>query len=178
MITSRQRILRCWKFTELRYNCTRKMHPHHCAGQGNSAVNLLTNIWEANVRILAGDQLTPRDGIMVSHSSYRRIFVFVCICSLFYNTVSFFFLMGWHWVHLVLRPLFGLLYQPRMIDDEFGAVGGMRIGWGDRSTRRKPAPVPLRPPQIPHDLTRARSRAAAVMSQKLAAWAMAWPHCQ
>jgi arginine exporter protein ArgO len=29
-------------------------------------------------------------------------------------------------VHLVLRPLFGLLYQPLMVrDDECGAVGGM-----------------------------------------------------
>jgi hypothetical protein len=24
--------------------------------------------------------------------------------------------MEWYWVHLILRPLFGLLYQPRMID--------------------------------------------------------------
>jgi hypothetical protein len=47
----------------------------------------------------------------------------------------------------------GLLYQPRMIDDHYGAVGGMRIGRGNRSTRRKPAPVPLCPPQIPHDPT-------------------------
>jgi hypothetical protein len=39
--------------------------------------------------------------------------------------------------------LFGLLYQPRMIDDECGAVRGMRIGRGKRSTRRKLAPVPL-----------------------------------
>jgi hypothetical protein len=48
----------------------------------------------------------------------------------------------------------GLLYQPRMIDGgDFGAVSGIRIGRGNRSTRRKPAPVPLCPPQIPHDLT-------------------------
>jgi hypothetical protein len=48
----------------------------------------------------------------------------------------------------------GLLYQPRMIDDDdYGAVAGMRIGRGNRSTRRKPAPVPLCPPQILHDLT-------------------------
>jgi hypothetical protein len=40
----------------------------------------------------------------------------------------------------------GLLYQPRMIDDDYGAVGGIRIGRGNRSTRRKPAPVPLCPP--------------------------------
>jgi hypothetical protein len=47
----------------------------------------------------------------------------------------------------------GLLYQPRMIeDDDYGAVGGIRIGRGNRSTRRKPAPVPLCPPQVPHDL--------------------------
>jgi hypothetical protein len=59
-----------------------------------------------------------------------------------------FFLMGLDCVHLVLRPLFGLLYQPRMID-ECEAVDGMRIGRGSRSTRTKPTPVPLCPPQIP-----------------------------
>jgi hypothetical protein len=48
--------------------------------------------------------------------------------------------VGWHWVHLVLRTLIGLLYQLRMIH-EYGALGGMRIGRGNRSTRRKPAPV-------------------------------------
>jgi hypothetical protein len=46
----------------------------------------------------------------------------------------------------------GLLYPPRMIDDDYGAVGGMRIGRGNRSTRRRPAPVSLCPPQISHDL--------------------------
>jgi hypothetical protein len=69
-----------------------------------------------------------------------------------------------------------LLYQLRMIDnDDYGAVGGMRIGRGNRSTRRKPAPVLLCPPQIPHDLTSDRTRAAAVGSQRLTAWAMARP---
>jgi hypothetical protein len=67
----------------------------------------------------------------------------------------------------------GLLYQPRMMDDDYGAVGGMRIGKGNRSTRIKPTPVPLCPPQIPHDLAWDRTRAAAVGSQRLAAWAMA-----
>jgi hypothetical protein len=33
-------------------------------------------------------------------------------------------LMGWDWVHLVLRPLFGLLCQPQMINDDCGAIGG------------------------------------------------------
>jgi hypothetical protein len=50
----------------------------------------------------------------------------------------------------------GLLYHPRMIDDvNCGAIGGMKIGRGNRSTRRKPAPASLCPPQIPHDQTRA-----------------------
>jgi hypothetical protein len=45
----------------------------------------------------------------------------------------------------------GLLYQPRMIGDcDCGESGGMKIGRGNRSTRRKPVPSPLCPPQIPH----------------------------
>jgi hypothetical protein len=64
----------------------------------------------------------------------------------------------------------GLLYKPQMIDEgDCGEIGGMRIGRGNRSTRRKPAPAPLCPPQIPHDQTRARTRAAAVGSQQLTA---------
>jgi hypothetical protein len=44
----------------------------------------------------------------------------------------------------------GLLYKPQMIDEsDCGAIGGMKIGRGNRSTRRKPAPAPLCPPQIP-----------------------------
>jgi hypothetical protein len=76
-----------------------------------------------------------------------------------------------HW------PLIGLLYQQQMIDvDECGAVGGMIIGKGNWSTRRKPAPVPLRPPQITHDLTWVQTQAAAVGSQQLSAWTMARPY--
>jgi hypothetical protein len=46
----------------------------------------------------------------------------------------------------------GLVYQPQMIGDgDCGEIGGMKIGRGNRSTRRKPAPPPLCPPQIPHD---------------------------
>jgi hypothetical protein len=62
--------------------------------------------------------------------------------------------MGWDWVHLVCRPLIGLLYQPRMIDDDdCEAIGGIKIDKGNRSTRRKPAPVPLCPPQIKSHMT-------------------------
>jgi hypothetical protein len=46
----------------------------------------------------------------------------------------------------------GLLYQPRIIDDgDFEEIGLMSIVRGNRSTRRKPIPAPLCPPQIPHD---------------------------
>jgi hypothetical protein len=64
----------------------------------------------------------------------------------------------------------GLLYKPQRIDEgDCGAIGGMKIGRGNRSTRRKPAPAPLCSPQIPHDQTRARTRAAAEGSQRLTA---------
>jgi hypothetical protein len=64
----------------------------------------------------------------------------------------------------------GLLYKPQMIDEgDCGAIGGIKFGRGNRSTRRKPAPAPLCPPQIPHDQTRARTRAAAVGRQRLTA---------
>jgi hypothetical protein len=70
----------------------------------------------------------------------------------------------------------GLLYQPQMIhDDDCGAIGGMKFDRVNRSTRRKPASAPLCLPQIPHDLTRARTRAAGVGSQRLTAWAMVLP---
>jgi hypothetical protein len=70
--------------------------------------------------------------------------------------------VGWDWVHLVRRPLSDLLYQPRMIDDDCGAVGGMRIGRGNRSTQRIPAQLPLCPIQILYDQIWARTRPAAV----------------
>jgi hypothetical protein len=37
-------------------------------------------------------------------------------------------------------------------DYDHAEIGGMIIGRGNRSTRRKPAPVPLYPPQTPHAL--------------------------
>jgi hypothetical protein len=52
-------------------------------------------------------------------------------------------------------------------DYDDGEIGGMMISKVNRSTRRKPAPVPLCPPQTPH--------AAWTRSQRLTAWAMAWP---
>jgi hypothetical protein len=50
-------------------------------------------------------------------------------------------------------------------DYDNGEIGGM-IGRGNRSTRRKPAPVPLCPPLTQH-AARTRTRAAAVGNQRL-----------
>jgi hypothetical protein len=64
----------------------------------------------------------------------------------------------------------GLLYQPQMIHDgDCGEIDGIKIGGENRSTRRKPAPMPLCRPQIQHDLTWDRTRAAAVGSRPLIA---------
>jgi hypothetical protein len=62
---------------------------------------------------------------------------------------------------------------PAPADYDDGEIGGL-IGKGNRSTRRKPAPVPLCPPQTPH-AARTRTRAAAVGSQRLTARATARP---
>jgi hypothetical protein len=59
-------------------------------------------------------------------------------------------------------------------DYDDGEISGM-IGRGIQSTRRKPAPVPLCSPQTRH-AARTRTRAAALGSQWLTAWAMARPH--
>jgi hypothetical protein len=84
--------------------------------------------------------------------------------------------VGWDWVQLLRRPLIGLLYQPRMTDgDECGAVYGFRIDKGYRRIRTEPEPVSLCPPQIPYDVTYARTRAAEVETLRLTAWAMARP---
>jgi hypothetical protein len=49
--------------------------------------------------------------------------------------------------------------------NEYGAVGWMKIGRGNRSTRRKPNAVPLCPPQILHDLTWDRTRILAASNR-------------
>jgi hypothetical protein len=105
-------------------------------------------------------------------SGLRRLL----LCSLRF-LLLFFIISGMGLSPLGTAATSGLLYKPQMMDEgDCGAVGGMKIGRGNQSTLRKPAPVPLCPPQIPHDQTQARTRAAAVRSQRLTAWAMARPH--
>jgi hypothetical protein len=75
--------------------------------------------------------------------------------------------MEFNWVQSALHPLIGLLCQPAPGDYEDGEISGM-IGRGKQNTRRKPAPVPLCPPQTPH-AARTRTRAVTVGSQQLTA---------
>jgi hypothetical protein len=67
-----------------------------------------------------------------------------------------FFLVPW------ILALIGLLYQPRMIEDDGRrAVGGM-IRKGNRNTRKTPSPVVLSSPKIPRALSLSLSREAIV----------------
>jgi hypothetical protein len=68
-------------------------------------------------------------------------------------------LLGFLFVHLSVYlsmlsvlTLYTYIVHDRMING-YGAAGGRRLGRGNKSTRRKPAPVPLFPPQTPHYLT-------------------------
>jgi hypothetical protein len=80
--------------------------------------------------------------------------------------------MEFSWFHSALRPPMAYCASPEWL-------WWWRNWWndwqGNRSIRRKPAPVPLYPPQTPH-ASRTRTRAAAVGSQRLTAWATARPN--
>jgi hypothetical protein len=65
------------------------------------------------------------------------------------------------------RPL-----VPAPVNYDKREIGEMN-GRGNWSSRRKPAPVPLCPPQPPH-AARTQTRVAVVGSQGLTAWATAW----
>jgi hypothetical protein len=49
----------------------------------------------------------------------------------------------------------------------------MKLTGENRSTREKPVPVPVCPPQIRHGLTRDRTRVSVVRGRRIAASAMA-----
>jgi hypothetical protein len=71
------------------------------------------------------------------------------LCSFFFNFEQ--------WGGVQLGPLSTLATNwsivPAPGDYEDGDFGEMMIGKGNRSTQRKPAPVPLCSPHIPHDLS-------------------------
>jgi hypothetical protein len=72
------------------------------------------------------------------------------VCNIFQPLYYFFILWGGT-KSLGTAATSGLLYKPQMLDEgDCGAIGGMKIGRGNRSTRRKPVPAPPCPPQNPH----------------------------
>jgi hypothetical protein len=76
--------------------------------------------------------------ILTSSQSVSNISIQITISQLRFPvrdqvTYTFFYDVGWDWVHLVRRTLVGLLYQPRMVD-EYAAVCAMRIGRGNRTS--------------------------------------------
>jgi hypothetical protein len=89
------------------------------------------------------------------------------------TTHIYIFLISWDGVRLSPLGMSATIWPTvaaQMIDDdECGAVGGMRTGRGNRSTRRKLATLPLFPPQMPHDLTWDRTQTAAVGSRRVTA---------
>jgi hypothetical protein len=65
------------------------------------------------------------------------------------------------------------LIVPAPGDYDDGEIGGM-IGMGNRSTRRKPAPVPLCPPQTPHAVrTRTPGRRGGKLATNSLSYGMA-----
>jgi hypothetical protein len=61
-----------------------------------------------------------------------------------------------------------LLYQPRMIGDgDCAEIGGMKIGRGNRSTRRKPAPAPLCPPEPSEQSTQSQTESTQYSTRSL-----------
>jgi hypothetical protein len=79
-----------------------------------------------------------------------------------------------HWLAYCTRPE----WQMNIVEESVEHCGraGKVLGRGNRNTRRKPAPVSFCPPQIPHYPTRVRTRAAAVESRRLTAWATSRPY--
>jgi hypothetical protein len=63
--------------------------------------------------------------------------------------------LGWGWTEFsITEAATGLLYQPQMMIRWWWAWSDRWNAWqGNWSTQRKPAPMPLCAPQIPHDLT-------------------------
>jgi hypothetical protein len=96
----------------------------------------------------------------------KRFFFFFSIEPLQSLLLFFIILGGVRLSPLGTVTITGQSYQLQLIDDcDCGAIGGMKIGRGNRSTWRKPTPAPLCPPQVPHDQTRTRTWVAKVGSQ-------------
>jgi hypothetical protein len=108
---------------------------HFCSQRSRAITKtILTQLEHKSVNTLSGRHLPRRA------QAWRRFFLSFSNSSL--SPCQFFFILdvGWDLSPLGTSATTGLLYQPRMMDDdECGAVGGMSDR-EDRSTRRKTCP--------------------------------------
>jgi hypothetical protein len=74
----------------------------------------------------------------------------------------------------------GLLCNPVVKKMIFFQFNGAPVEWNWQAKTEvlgeKPVPVPFCPAQIPHELSRGRTRASAVTGRRRTAWAMARPN--
>jgi hypothetical protein len=101
--------------------------------------------------------------VMLCTGRYRSCNQLIPIAS-GWPTYCIIFLVG-YLTTLSITKLHGI----DMMMNKYETISGMRIGRGNQSTRRKPAPVPLCPSKISYDLTWDRTR-------RLTAWTMTRPH--
>jgi hypothetical protein len=116
--------------------------------------------------------------ISVLHQNSTRVnsFHYCYMTNLNITSIRMFF--PWRWggsSTLAWMPTYvSILRIPQMV-----WVWRATVEWYWQGTTEelgeKPFPVPLCPPQIPHGLTWARTRASAVTGRRLTAWAMARP---
>jgi hypothetical protein len=114
--------------------CRTSLQPAHLVYEPEYVIHCISN-------------LTEEQSLWISH---RRMHTDVRWKYNLSIIIIFLFFSSGETVLLILRPLFGLLYQPWMTDDDCGAICGMLIGRGNRSTRRKPSPAPLFVYHKPH----------------------------
>jgi hypothetical protein len=109
--------------------------------KASPASPIIYKMWELDVSLT----------LWASIACYRNRFTLPFTRCLIKQLAPFFFL-NFCCGTLGTAATTGLLYQPRKIGEgDCGEIGGIKIGKGNRSTRRKPAPGPFCPPQIPHD---------------------------
>jgi hypothetical protein len=110
-------------------------------------------------------------GLHVVISQRMELFVITALGTSYPTPMRIVFLIGIVGGGVQLGPLCTSATNrptvPALGDYDDGEIGGM-IGRGNRSTRRKPAPMPLCPPQTPH-AARTLTGAAEVGSQRLTA---------
>jgi hypothetical protein len=88
-------------------------------------------------RQVAISWFVKKSKILYYNMNHEPNVVLTVLCFSYNGVILVFFnFLGWgETVHLVRRPLSGLLYQARMIA-QCVVVGGMRIGRGNRSSQR------------------------------------------